>query len=155
MRKKLVGKEVCFVKEGSTTTNIDRGILYLGKDVTGENINDAIVSTGFVEVRRLNKPNEDEQRMVALEEQAKSSGLGKWGKEQDAHVRDIKYTVEKGKDFVDSFAFKPIDGIIEYVRDGSTMRVLLVPSYHLVTIQLSGIKVNLKFHSNLYFCNQI
>jgi hypothetical protein len=57
LRKKLVGKEVVFVKEGSTTSNIDRGTLYLGKDIaTGENINEAIVAAGLVEVRRLNKP---------------------------------------------------------------------------------------------------
>ena len=30
--------------------------------------------------------------------------------------------------------------IIEYVRDGSTLRVLLLPSMHNVTVQLSGVK---------------
>ena len=148
LRKKLIGKEVCFVKEGSTTSNIDRGTLYLGKDpANGENINEAIVATGFVEVRRLNKPSEEEQRLVAAEEQAKSNAVGKWAKEQDlnAHVRNIKYTIDNATNFVDSFRQKPIEAVVEYVRDGSTMRLLLLPSYNLVTLQLSGLKVRFFF----------
>lgn len=112
MRKKLVGKEVIFVKEATTTSGTDRGTLYLGKDMnTAENINEALISAGLVEVRRLNKPNEEEARLVALEEQAKSAGLGKWSKDSEAsHVRDIKYTLENAKSFVDSHKQKPIDG---------------------------------------------
>jgi len=142
LRKKLIGKEVVFVKEGTTTTSIDRGTLYLGKDTTtGENINEAIISAGLVDVRRLNKPSDEENRLVSLEEHAKSQGLGKWQKDSDAdHIRNVKYTIENATNFVDSFRQKPVDAIIEYVRDGSTLRVLLLPSYHNVSIQLSGIK---------------
>lgn len=142
LRKKCVGKEVIFVKEATTSSGTDRGTLYLGKDIsTAENMNEALISAGLVEVRRLNKPNEEEARLVALEEQAKSSGLGKWSKDPEAsHVRDVKYTLENAKSFVDSHKQKPIDAIIEYVRDGSTVRALLLPSMHNVTIQLSGIK---------------
>lgn len=141
LRKKLVGKEVCFVKETNAQSTVDRGTLYLGKDPsTGENITDALVSAGLVEVRRLNKPNDEEARLVALEDQAKSHNLGKWGSNVNDHVRDIKYTIENPSNFVDSFRQKPVDGIIEYVRDGSTLRVLLLPSNNQVTVQLSGIK---------------
>ncbi|CAF4280732.1 unnamed protein product, partial [Rotaria magnacalcarata] len=34
----------------------------------------------------------------------------------------------------------PMDAIVEFVRDGNTVRCLLMPSYHLVTVQLTGIK---------------
>jgi len=144
LRKKLVGKEVCFVKETTTAnSNMDRGVLYLGKDPsTGENVTDSIVAAGLVDVRTMNKPNEDVLRLAALEEQAKSQGLGKHDKNStDAqHVRDVKYTLENPKVFVDSSRKKPIEAIVEYVRDGSTLRVLLLPSYHNVTVQLTGIK---------------
>lgn len=57
LRKKLVGKEVCFVKDANSQ-NVDRGVLYLGKDPqTSENINDAIIAAGLAEVRRMNKPS--------------------------------------------------------------------------------------------------
>jgi len=143
LRKKLIGKEVCFIREATMPNNTDRGVLYLGKDTTtGENIIDSIVSAGLVDVRRLNKSTEEETRLVALEDQAKSQGVGKWAKDTtDAqHVRNLKYTLENATNFVDSFRKKPVDAIIEYVRDGSTLRVLLLPSYQVVTIQLSGIK---------------
>ena len=142
MRKKLVGKEVCFVKETNTQSNLDRGTLYLGKDITtGENMVDALVSAGLVEVKRLNKTTEEETRLVALEDHARAQKLGKWSQDPEVnHIRSMKYTVEKPSNFVDSFHQKPIDAIIEYVRDGSTFRALLLPSYHNVTVQLSGIK---------------
>lgn len=141
LRKKLVGKEVCFVRDANAQ-NLDRGVLYLGREPsTGENINEAIVSAGLAEVRRLNKPSETETLLVALEDQAKAKNLGKWSKEADSeHIRDIKYTLENASSFVDSFGQKPQEAIVEFVRDGSTYRLLLLPSYHLVTVQLSGIK---------------
>lgn len=98
---------------------------------------------------------------MALEDQAKSQCLGKWSKDPETnHIRQIKYNVENAKSFVDSFHQKPVDGemrlmmdydwkidndsfilaIIEYVRDGSTVRCLLLPSYYHVTVQLSGVK---------------
>lgn len=141
LRKKLVGKEICFLRDANSQT-LDRGILYLGKDATtGENINEAIVSAGLAEVRRLNKPSELETRLVSLEDSAKSSGLGKWSKDSEAeHVRNIKYTLENPTGFVDSFRQKPVDAVVEFVRDGSTLRLLLIPSYHQITVQLSGVK---------------
>jgi len=142
LRKKLVGKEVVFSKEATTPSGTDRGVLYLGKDITtGENINDAIISAGLVEVRRLNKPSDEETRLIALEDHAKSLSLGKWSKDSDSdHVRNVKYTLDNARTFVDSLKQKPVDAIIEYVRDGSTLRALLLPSMNNVTVQLSGIK---------------
>jgi staphylococcal nuclease domain-containing protein 1 len=142
MRKKLVGKEVCFVKDGSSQSGTDRGQLYLGRDAaTGENMADALVSAGLVEVRRLNKPTEEEVRLVALEDHAKNQGVGKWSKDAEAdHIRNVKYTIDNPKHFVDSLKQKPVEAVVEYVRDGSTIRLLLLPTYNVVTVQLSGIR---------------
>ncbi|RNA25196.1 staphylococcal nuclease domain-containing 1-like [Brachionus plicatilis] len=141
LRKKLVGKEVCFVRDANAQ-NVDRGVLFLGREPsTAENMNEAMVSAGLAEVRRLNKPTDTEAALVALEDQAKAKNLGKWSKEPDTeHIRDIKYTLENPGAFVDSFAQKPQDAIVEFVRDGSTLRLLLLPSYNLVSVQLSGVK---------------
>ncbi len=142
MRKRLVGKEVCFVKDGGSQGNTDRGQLYLGRDpTTGENMAEALVSAGLAEVRRLNKPSEEEARLVALEDQAKNQAVGKWSRDLEAdHVRNVKYTLDNPKHFVDSLKQKPVDAIVEYIRDGSTIRLLLLPTYHVVTVQLSGIR---------------
>jgi staphylococcal nuclease domain-containing protein 1 len=121
---------VCFVQEAKTQGNMDIGKLYLGRDVNGENVNEAIVAEGLVDVRRV-KNNEEEARYASLDEAAKNASKGKHSSEaSEKHVRDIKWTVDNPTKFVDSFRGKPVDAIIEYIKDGSTYRALLVPSMH-------------------------
>jgi staphylococcal nuclease domain-containing protein 1 len=38
------------------------------------------------------------------------------------------------------FSYNSPKGIVEQVRDGSTLRVLLLPSFQVITVLLSGIK---------------
>lgn len=42
-----------------------------------------------------------------------------------------------------SLLLLPPSAIIEHVRDGSVVRALLLPDYYLVTVMLSGIKVDI------------
>uniref|UniRef100_A0A672R1H1 Staphylococcal nuclease domain-containing protein 1 n=1 Tax=Sinocyclocheilus grahami TaxID=75366 RepID=A0A672R1H1_SINGR len=66
---------------------------------------------------------------------------GLWTEGGGAHtVRDLKYTIENPRNFVDSIHQKPVNAIIEHVRDGCIVRALLLPDYYLVTVMLSGIK---------------
>ncbi|XP_019466483.1 staphylococcal nuclease domain-containing protein 1 [Meleagris gallopavo] len=65
-----------------------------------------------------------------------------WSEGTGSHtIRDLKYTIENPRHFVDSMHQKPVNAIIEHVRDGSVVRALLLPDYYLVTVMLSGIKV--------------
>lgn len=59
------------------------------------------------------------------------------------HVRDIKWSVENPKAFVNKFNGQPIKAIIEYVRDGSTVRLCLLPDFTQITLMLSGIRVSI------------
>ena len=57
--------------------------------------------------------SEDENKLVALEDLAKSQGKGRWSKSdtEAQHVRNIKWNVgENPTNFVDSFHYKPING---------------------------------------------
>lgn len=58
--------------------------------------------------------SENAQRLFTLEEAAKAAGKGKWNPEvvtsQEKYTRDIKWTIESPRQFVDSFHQKPIDG---------------------------------------------
>lgn len=86
------------------------------------------------------------QRLNALQEAAKASGKGKWGPPEvlQKHVRDIKWTLpatETPRNFVEASKREPIKAVIEHVRDGSTVRAFLLPSFHYVTVMMSGIKV--------------
>uniref|UniRef100_A0A8C4STL7 Staphylococcal nuclease domain-containing protein n=1 Tax=Erpetoichthys calabaricus TaxID=27687 RepID=A0A8C4STL7_ERPCA len=143
LRKKLIGKEVCFTVENKTPQGREYGLVYLGKDTTGENIAESLVSEGLAVVRREGNRgnNPDQIRLCDLEDQAKSAKKGTWSEGAGTHtIRDIKYTIENPRNFVDSLHQKPINAIIEHVRDGSIVRALLLPDYYLVTVMLSGIK---------------
>ncbi|TNM91375.1 hypothetical protein fugu_019755 [Takifugu bimaculatus] len=143
LRKKLIGKEVCFTVETKTTSGREYGVVYLGKDTTGENIAESLVSEGLATVRREGiRGNIPEQvRLCEIEDQAKSSKKGCWTEAGGLQtIRDLKYTIESPRNFVDSLHQKPVNAIIEHVRDGSVVRALLLPDYYLVTVMLSGIK---------------
>uniref|UniRef100_A0A8C6KMN8 Staphylococcal nuclease domain-containing protein n=1 Tax=Nothobranchius furzeri TaxID=105023 RepID=A0A8C6KMN8_NOTFU len=143
LRKKLIGKEVCFTVEIRTSLGREYGMVYLGKDTTGENIAESLVNEGLATVRRegIRGNNPDQARLCELEDQAKSSKKGMWSEGGGTHtIRDLKYTIENPRNFVDSLHQKPINAIIEHVRDGSVVRALLLPDYYLVTVMLSGVK---------------
>ncbi|KAH0617270.1 hypothetical protein JD844_029164 [Phrynosoma platyrhinos] len=111
-------------------------------DTTGENIAESLVMEGLASRREGIRANNPEQsRLAELEEQARIAKKGMWSDGTGSHtVRDLKYTIENPRHFVDSMHQKPVNAIIEHVRDGSVVRALLLPDYYLVTVMLSGIK---------------
>ncbi|KAM4615657.1 staphylococcal nuclease domain-containing protein 1 [Polymixia lowei] len=143
LRKKLIGKEVCFNVEIKTALGREYGMVYLGKDTTGENIAESLVNEGLATVRRegIRGNNPEQARLCELEDQSKASKKGMWSEGGGTHtIRDLKYTIENPRNFVDSMHQKPVNAIIEHVRDGSVVRALLLPDYYLVTVMLSGVK---------------
>nr|XP_036879412.1 staphylococcal nuclease domain-containing protein 1 isoform X2 [Manis javanica] len=142
LRKKLIGKEVCFTIENKTPQGREYGMIYLGKDTNGENIAESLVAEGLATRREGMRANNPEQnRLSECEEQAKAAKKGMWSEGNGSHtIRDLKYAIENPRHFVDSHHQKPVNAIIEHVRDGSVVRALLLPDYYLVTVMLSGIK---------------
>ncbi|XP_062929037.1 staphylococcal nuclease domain-containing protein 1 [Mobula hypostoma] len=143
LRKKLIGKEVCFTVEYKTPQGREYGMVYLGKDTAGENIAESLLTEGLVAVRRegIRGTNPEQARLCELEDQARAAKKGMWGDGGGSHtIRDLKYTIENPRHFVDSNHQKPVNAVIEHVRDGSVVRALLLPDYYLVTVMLSGVK---------------
>ncbi|CAF1488719.1 unnamed protein product [Rotaria sp. Silwood1] len=147
LRKRLVGREICYTIDFEIT-QMNRSIctIYLGKDKeTGENIIESLLSEGLVELRKQTGTRANDanyKRLVLIDEQAKLNKHGRYSDESpNTHIRNMKWTLENPKQFVDEHkSSPPFDAIVEYIRDGNSVRCLLVPSYYLVTIQLSGIK---------------
>uniref|UniRef100_A0A8D1SK25 Staphylococcal nuclease domain-containing protein n=2 Tax=Sus scrofa TaxID=9823 RepID=A0A8D1SK25_PIG len=129
LRKKLIGKEVCFTIENKTPQGREYGMIYLGKDTNGENIAESLVAEGLATRREGMRANNPEQnRLAECEEQAKAAKKGMWSEGSGSQtIRDSHHQ-------------KPVNAIIEHVRDGSVVRALLLPDYYLVTVMLSGIK---------------
>lgn len=57
-------------------------------------------------------------------------------------MRDIKWSVENPKQMVNKLNGQPVKAIIEYVRDGSTVRLCMLPDFCQVILMLSGIRVS-------------
>ncbi|ROT73426.1 nuclease domain-containing protein 1 [Penaeus vannamei] len=113
LRKKVIGKEVLFTVETKTSTGREYGAIYVGKDISSaENITETMVS----------------------------EGSGRWAGGDAQHVRNIKWTCDNMRSFVDKARGKPIDAVIEHVRDGSTVRCLLLPDFNYITLMISGIR---------------
>ncbi|KAG9489774.1 hypothetical protein GDO78_005619 [Eleutherodactylus coqui] len=142
LRRKLIGKEVCFTVDHKINEERYYGTVFLGKDTSGENIAESLLAEGLASRRegaRATTP--DQIRLAEIEEQARSSKKGIWSDGTGSNtIRDIKYTIENPRHFVDSSHQKPVNAIIEHVRDGSVVRALLLPDYYIVTVMLSGIK---------------
>ncbi|CAG2167551.1 unnamed protein product, partial [Oppiella nova] len=139
LRTKLVGKEIQFRTEYKISmgnTPREFGFLFLGD----ENINDTVVSEGMAEVvrRQQNKDNAEVLRLIELEESAKAAQKGKW--DNVSTKREVLYDVEEPQKLVN----KTFPGIVEHVRDGSTLRVALTlepkKRYQMITLMLSGIR---------------
>ncbi|XP_074643880.1 staphylococcal nuclease domain-containing protein 1-like [Tubulanus polymorphus] len=145
LRKKLIGKEITFIEEYSPpSAGRKYGFVFVGRDPTvDENITESIVAEGLVEVRRagIRATDEKQQRLVQLEDAAKEAGKGKWATGTGStNVRNVVWNLENPRFFVDLFKGKPVDAIIEHVRDGCTVRAFVLPSFHYITVMLSGIK---------------
>lgn len=147
LRKKLVGREICYTIDFQIPqSNRLMCTVYLGKDKeTGENIIESLLSEGLVELRPQTGQRATDvkyQRLAIIEEQAKSNKRGRYSDQlADVHVRNMKWSIDNPKQFLDEHKSQPaMDAIVEFVRDGSTVRCLLLPSYTIATIQLTGIK---------------
>ncbi|CAF1326718.1 unnamed protein product, partial [Didymodactylos carnosus] len=147
LRVKLVGREICYTN-AFDIPNSGRTVctMFLGKDVnTGENIAESLLSEGLVELRPQTGARANDvkyQRLTIIDQQAKLQKKGRHSSDSPSnHIRDIKWTLDNPKAFVDAEKNQmPIDAVVEFVRDGSTVRCLLLRSHHLVTVMLTGIK---------------
>jgi len=143
LRSKLIGKEVSFNIEYRPPGSLRvYGTIYVKKS-DGEflNITECLVSEGLVEVRKGGiKESDDQSRLISLEDNAKAAKKGKWADDVNEHVRSITWSIENPRNFVELKRNKPVDAIIEMVRDGSTVRAFLLPTFEYLTVMMTGIK---------------
>ncbi|CAK9298605.1 unnamed protein product [Gordionus sp. m RMFG-2023] len=144
LRKKLIGQEVCFTIDYKVpTSGREYGYVYLGKDIYGENIVESLIKEGLAEVRKVGmRMNEENHKLLELEDKAKDTGKGKWNaKDSKNHIRsNMVYNVPELRNFIETKKGEVMKGIVEHVRDGSTLRILLLPDLQTITLMISGIK---------------
>ncbi|KAJ3071234.1 hypothetical protein HDU98_005647 [Podochytrium sp. JEL0797] len=153
LRKLLIGKEVAFKVEYTTTTNNrDFGSLTLAPPgVDGEtNVSRLLVKQGWVKVKSAQgqrAPSDEHAVLLSLEAAAQAGGLGIWNPK--LLPRDVSFSVAEGRDFLEAHKGTPLPAIVDQVRDANTIRVIaVVPSpespthvtHHYLNINLTGIK---------------
>ncbi|KAF9607540.1 hypothetical protein IFM89_036902 [Coptis chinensis] len=150
LRKLCIGKEVTF-RVDYTVPSIGRefGSVFLGD----KNVALLVVSGGWAKVREQGQQKGEVSPFLAelqrLEEQAKQQGLGRWSKvpgASEAAIRDLPPSAIGDPSNLDAMGLlaankgKPMLAIVEQIRDGSTVRVYLLPEFQFVQVFVAGIQ---------------
>ncbi|KAB2000257.1 hypothetical protein ES319_D12G219700v1 [Gossypium barbadense] len=150
LRKLCIGKEVTFrVEYAVPSIGREFGSVYLGD----KNVAILVVSQGWAKVREQGQQKGEASpilsELLRLEEQAKQQGVGRWSKvpgAAEASIRDLPPSAIGDPSNLDAMGLlaankgKPIEGIVEQVRDGSTVRVYLLPDFQFVQVFIAGIQ---------------
>lgn len=152
LRKLCIGKEVTF-KVDYVVPNIGRefGSVFIGD----KNVAFLVVAAGWAKVR---VPKEGQQKvdaspyisdLVRLEDQAKQQEVGRWSKvpgASEAAVRNLPPSAVGDPSNLDAMGLlatnkgRPMEAIVEQVRDGSSLRVFLLPDFQFVQVFVAGIQ---------------
>ncbi|KAL5724528.1 Translin-1 [Ranunculus cassubicifolius] len=150
LRKLCIGKEVTF-RVDYTVPAIGRefGSVFLGD----KNVALLVVSEGWAKVREQGQQKAEVSPFLAelqrLEEQAKTQGVGRWSKVPGASekaIRDLPPSAIGDPSNLDAMGLleankgTPMEAIVEQVRDGSTIRVYLLPEFQFVQVFIAGIQ---------------
>jgi len=135
LRKMVVGKPV--LGHVVHTANREYGVLLLGDNPeTGVDVAVKLVEEGLAKVR----DNCQDQVLIAAQEAAKNAKKGMWAEDSSSFVRKITWEVENPRNLVDKYEGKPISAVVEHVRDGTTLRVFLLPDMIHITLMMSGVR---------------
>lgn len=150
LRKLCIGKDVTF-RVDYTVPSIGRefGSVFLGD----KNVSLLVVSEGWAKVREQVQQKAEVSPFLAelqrLEEQAKQQGLGRWSKvpgASEASIRNLPPSAIgdpsnlDARGFLDANKGSPMEAIVEQVRDGSSLRVYLLPDFRFVQVFVAGIQ---------------
>ncbi|KAJ3678211.1 hypothetical protein LUZ60_002014 [Juncus effusus] len=151
LRNLCIGKEVTF-KVDYTVPSIGRefGTVFLADN----NVAKLVVSAGWAKVR---EPGQQQKaggevspylsELLQVELQAKEQGLGRWSKAEGAaerSIRDLPPSAVGDPTNIDSMALlaknkgKPMEAVVEHVRDGTTVRCYLLPEFQFVQVFVAG-----------------
>ncbi|CAN4086534.1 unnamed protein product [Withania somnifera] len=149
LRKLCIGKEVTFKVE-YTVPSIGReyGTVFLGD----KNVSMLVVSAGWAKVREQGQQKDANPYLKSLqdaEEQAKQQGLGRWSRApgaSEASIRNLPPSAIGDASNFDAMGLrdqskgKLKEAFVEQVRDGSTLRVYLLPDFQFIQVFVAGIQ---------------
>ncbi|KZS98346.1 transcription factor [Sistotremastrum niveocremeum HHB9708] len=145
MRVLAVGKEITFVCTHSLPPNDDTPRDFGNGEIGGLDLASELLKNGWAKANdRKREPTEEDHKRKDLEAEAKAAGKGIWNP-HGPKAYTVNYTMPlDAQAFLSEHKGKPIDGIVEQVREGTTVRVrLLLPDsneHQLVNVAMAGVR---------------
>ncbi|KAH0688356.1 hypothetical protein KY285_019104 [Solanum tuberosum] len=149
LRKLCIGKEVTFkVEYAVPSIGREYGTVFLGD----KNVSMLVVAAGWAKVREQGQQKDANPYLKQLqdaEEQAKQQGLGRWSRApgaSEASIRNLPTSAIGDASNFDAMGQlerskgKLIEAFVEQVRDGSTLRVYLLPDFQFIQVFVAGIQ---------------
>ncbi|PWA71963.1 TUDOR-SN protein 1 [Artemisia annua] len=145
LRKLCIGKDVVFRTE-YTIPNFSRE--FCSVFVGSTNVGKEVVSHGWAKVKEAKGETTPEHaELLNLGEQAKTQGVGVWNTgAAEASIRNLPPSAVGDPSNLDAMSLlasnkgKPMEAIVEQVRDGSSLRVYLLPEFQFVQVFVAGIQ---------------
>ncbi|EMD37728.1 hypothetical protein CERSUDRAFT_154557 [Gelatoporia subvermispora B] len=144
LRTLAVGKPVTFNVIHSLPTNDDVPRDIGTAELNGQDLASELLRNGWAKLKDLKRdPTEEDLRRKDLENEAKASGRGVWNPHgpQARAVHHLMPTDSQA--FISEYKGQLLDGIVEAVKDGSTLRIrLLMPDgeHQFANIALAGVR---------------
>jgi len=144
LRKLLIGQQVAFsIQHTDEKSGRDYGTITWN----GQNVTHLLLRAGWVSVKtpKDGKTNPEREELLSHQKEAEAKGLGVHNKKTQPkdHIRQIDWTPDTLALYQANKA-TPLPAVVDYVRDGSTLRVELIhpqaPLKHtMINLNLSGI----------------
>ncbi|KAH9929615.1 transcription factor [Epithele typhae] len=144
LRAMVVGKPVTFTSTHSLPSNDEIPRDIGTADVNGVDLASELLKNGWAKLKEFKRdPTEEDYRKKELESEARSAGKGIWNP-HGPMARTTHYMMPTDSQaFITEWRGQQIDGLIEQVKDGSTLRIrLIMPDgdHQFVNIALAGVR---------------
>merc|ERR1719210_2747098 len=139
LRKLLVGKSVLATVTHTIPSGREFGHVLIGSTdpEKAENVAVKLIAEGLARCR----DNCHDKDFTEAQDAAKNASKGMWSSDPiENHIRKVTWEFTETRQIVDRFAGRPVNAIIESVRDGSTVRAFLLPDFYHITLMMSGIR---------------
>mmetsp|Transcript_36162 Transcript_36162/g.91251 ORF Transcript_36162/g.91251 Transcript_36162/m.91251 type:complete len:949 (-) Transcript_36162:968-3814(-) len=149
LRKKAIGQP-CIFRVDYVLENVSRefGSVFIGQSTPPENLAMSVVQAGWAAVRGGKQQSPYFEELSSASEMAQQSGIGMYAKDSDALASAVRTLPSsengQGLDAMNMLSTmgkgKPLPAIVDQVLNGTTLRVILLPSFHTATVMVCGLQ---------------
>ncbi|KAI0633336.1 transcription factor [Trametes polyzona] len=144
LRALAVGKPVTFTSTHSLPPSDDVPRDIGTAEINGVDLATELLKNGWAKLKDLKRdPTDEDLRKKDIEAEARAAGKGIWNP-HGPKARTTNYMMPTdSQGFITEWKGRPIDGLVEQVKDGSTLRIrLILPDgdHQFVNIALAGVR---------------